>query len=67
MEVPHRSVVGRGRELAALSDALASVGNGPVGCVIHGVAGVGKTTVWLTCLRLAEEWGYRVLSVRSVC
>jgi len=57
-------VVGRDRQLAALLAALDAVGDGPVGCTVHGPAGIGKTVLWRVALADAAERGYRVLSCR---
>jgi len=57
-------VVGRDRQLAALLAALDAVGDGPVGCTVHGPAGIGKTALWRAALTDAAERGYRVLSCR---
>lgn len=57
-------VIGRDRELAVLNQALKAVVVEPVYCVIHGSAGIGKTTVWNEALASAESLGYRVLVCR---
>ncbi len=57
-------VVGRERELAAAAAAVAAVRDGPIACVIHGSAGIGKTTVWSEAVVAAETSGYRLLICR---
>ena len=49
-------LVGRGRELAQLTAALVA----RQGAVITGPAGVGKTTLAIASLRLAEKQGMTV-------
>jgi predicted ATPase len=58
-------VVGREAEIAAIEAFLAASGSGPVGLLIAGEPGIGKTTVWRECVRLADEQGYRVLAAGS--
>ena len=57
-------VVGRERELAEVGAFLSAVPDGPSALLIDGDAGIGKTTVWLTAVRNAEDHGYRVLRAR---
>ena len=57
-------VVGRERELAEVGAFLSAVPDGPSALLIDGDAGIGKTTVWLTAVRNAEDRGYRVLRAR---
>lgn len=57
-------MIGRVGEAAAVARFLERVPDGPVGLVIEGEAGIGKTTVWLEAVRAAEERGYRVLQAR---
>ncbi|MCP9275417.1 ATP-binding protein [Mycolicibacterium arenosum] len=38
----------------------------PVGLVIEGAMGIGKTTLWSTVVEQARERGFRVLSARAV-
>ncbi len=57
-------VIGRVGEAAAVARFIERVPNGPVGLVIEGEPGIGKTTVWLEALRLAREREYRVLQAR---
>ncbi len=58
------SVVGRDDELAALSGVLDDPGGFPIGVVIEGEAGIGKTTLWEYGVRAARMHGYEVLSCR---
>ncbi|MBA2571244.1 MAG: AAA family ATPase [Chloroflexi bacterium] len=51
-------------EAAAVARFIERVPNGPVGLVIEGEPGIGKTTVWLEAVRLAREREYRVLQAR---
>jgi DNA-binding CsgD family transcriptional regulator len=55
-------VVGRERELAALTSFLGD--GGPVALALEGEAGVGKTTLWLAGVEEAEQRGRRVLQSR---
>ncbi|WNV83914.1 tetratricopeptide repeat protein [Umezawaea sp. Da 62-37] len=51
---PPLHFVGRGNELATLASAL--LGEGAVRvCVLHGIAGIGKTAIALTAARQAER------------
>jgi DNA-binding CsgD family transcriptional regulator len=58
-------LVGRDVESRAVADFLASVSPVPSALVVEGEAGIGKTTVWLAALELAQERGFRVLSTRA--
>ena len=44
------AVVGRDRELAAVSLALDLLPRGPRALVIEGEAGIGKTTIWFAAV-----------------
>ena len=57
-------IVGRASEAAAIARFTEQVPVGPVGLLIEGEAGIGKTTLALEAIRLAREAGYRVLQVR---
>ena len=57
-------LIGRQAEVAAVTAFLDAVPTGPVGLVIDGEPGIGKTTIWLEAVRLAQERGYRVLRAR---
>ena len=58
------AVIGREREIAAVSAFLDSVPHGPGALLIEGEAGIGKSTVWFESIRLAEARGYQVLRAR---
>ncbi|MEO7250645.1 MAG: AAA family ATPase, partial [Candidatus Limnocylindrales bacterium] len=57
-------MIGRVGEAAAVARFIERVPHGPVGLVIEGEPGIGKTTVWLEAVRLAREREYRVLQAR---
>ena len=57
-------LVGRETELQAVRDVLAAVA-GPVGIVLEGEAGIGKTALWQAGLAEAEQREFRVLSARA--
>jgi DNA-binding CsgD family transcriptional regulator len=57
--------VGREEELQALRDALTTA-PGPIGILLEGEAGIGKTAVWLAGVAEAEARGLRVLTARPV-
>jgi DNA-binding NarL/FixJ family response regulator len=59
-----QGIVGREAELEALERFLGVVRERAAGLVIEGEAGIGKTTVWLEAVRLAEARGFRVLQAR---
>jgi len=44
---------------------LASATSEPSALLIEGESGIGKTTLWLEALELAEQKGFRVLSARA--
>jgi DNA-binding CsgD family transcriptional regulator len=56
-------LVGRETELQAVRDVLAEI-SGPVGIVLDGEAGIGKTALWHAGLAEAEQLELRVLSAR---
>ena len=58
------AVVGREREIAVVSAFLDPVPRSPRALLVEGQAGIGKSTVWFECVRLAEARGYRVLRAR---
>jgi DNA-binding CsgD family transcriptional regulator len=63
--VSHQAaVIGREREIAAVSAFLDSVPRGPGALLVEGEAGIGKSAVWFESLRLAAARGYRVLCAR---
>ena len=57
-------IVGRDAELAAVERFLAALSDEPAALVVEGEAGIGKTTVWLEAIRLADAQGVRVLRAR---
>jgi DNA-binding CsgD family transcriptional regulator len=61
-----RAVVGRERELGSLERFLEAVPDGPVGLLIEGEAGIGKTTLWKQAAAAARERSYQVLVSRPV-
>ena len=56
-----RAVVGRERELSSLERFLDGVPEGPLGFLIEGEVGIGKTTLWKEAAAAARERSYRVL------
>jgi hypothetical protein len=58
-------VVSRPVESRAVSEFLAAAPSGPSALVVEGEAGIGKTTIWLAALDLAQLAGFRVLSTRA--
>jgi DNA-binding CsgD family transcriptional regulator len=61
--VPKR-LIGREPEIAASECFLDAVALGPAALLLHGDAGIGKTTIWQEIRRLAERRRYTVLSCR---
>ncbi len=58
-------VIGRVDEIERLQAFLdGSVLDGPRALVLEGDAGIGKSTIWLRGLELAQKGGFRVLSSR---
>lgn len=57
-------MIGRERELAAVSAFLDSIPEGPCALLLEGEAGIGKTTVWFEAVEAAEDRRYRVLRAR---
>jgi predicted ATPase len=57
-------VIGREREIAAVSAFLDPGPRSPGALLVEGEAGIGKSTVWFESVRLAEARGYRVLRAR---
>ncbi|HVS86087.1 MAG TPA: ATP-binding protein, partial [Gaiellaceae bacterium] len=58
-------VVGRDAELAAVEAFLAGAPSGPRALLLEGVAGMGKTTVWLEGVAAARAQGLLVLESRA--
>src|SRR5258708_22266319 len=59
-------VVGRARELEAVSAFLEAMAGGPAGLIFAGAPGIGKTTLWMEALARARERSLMVLSARPV-
>lgn len=59
------SIVGRKRELDAISGVLEKDANGPSFLVVEGDAGIGKSALWREGLRLVED-SHIVLQCRPV-
>lgn len=57
-------MIGRAEAVEAIARFTQRVPDGPVGLVIEGEPGIGKTTAWLEAVRMAGERGYRVLRAR---
>ena len=57
-------MIGRADAAEAIARFTQRVPDGPVGLVIEGEPGIGKTTVWLEAVRMAGKRGYRVLRAR---
>lgn len=47
-----------------VAEFLAAATTKPIGLIIEGEAGIGKTTLWLAQLRHATDLGFRVLTAR---
>ena len=58
--------MGREADLAACASILGAVTGGPVGLVLTGPAGIGKTTLWRGLLADARRRGFIVLESRAV-
>jgi DNA-binding CsgD family transcriptional regulator len=59
-----RELLGRDEELGAVARLLDGREELPGAIVLHGQAGIGKTSVWLAGIDAARERGYRILSSR---
>ena len=64
MPVATHDLVGREAELEAISMLLDAGDRLPGAIVLHGDAGVGKTSLWLRGLEGADARGYRILACR---
>ena len=64
MRATARHLVGREEELGTVLRLLDALEGLPAAVVLHGEAGIGKTTVWLAGVDAAAERGYRVLASR---
>jgi DNA-binding CsgD family transcriptional regulator len=60
--VPLDEIFGRDDELVVIDEWLQPRAPLPIALVIHGEAGIGKTTLWRRALSVAEERCYRILS-----
>ena len=56
---------GRDAERAQLTQLLDEVGSGPVGCILEGMPGIGKSALWRDAVEFTRERGYRVLETVS--
>lgn len=65
VDLSHRHVVSRPVESRAVADFVSSAAVAPGALVVEGVAGIGKTTLWLAALEMARERGFRTLSARA--
>ncbi|HUA45010.1 MAG TPA: AAA family ATPase [Solirubrobacteraceae bacterium] len=52
---------GRDAERAHLEQLLDAGASSPAGCILEGVAGIGKSTLWRNAVESARGRGYRVL------
>jgi DNA-binding CsgD family transcriptional regulator len=52
---------GRDVERAHLEELLNAAASGPVGCILEGTAGIGKTAVWREAVEGARRRGYEIL------
>ena len=64
MPTTDRRLLGRDAELAAIVRLLDARDRLPGATVLHGPAGIGKTSLWLAGVAAARERGFRVLSSR---
>jgi DNA-binding CsgD family transcriptional regulator len=64
MTVVPMAALSRAKELATITDVVASAAVRASGLVIAGEAGIGKTMVWLAGIERAAAEGFRVLSAR---
>lgn len=58
-------LAGRESEVRAISDFLAHIGDGPVGLLLEGEPGIGKTTLLVDATDQALARGFQVLSARG--
>ena len=58
-------VLGRERELEVLVRFVGDMATGPSAALLEGSAGIGKTTLWLEAIAMAEHAGLVVLSTRA--
>ncbi|HEU5204893.1 MAG TPA: AAA family ATPase [Candidatus Limnocylindrales bacterium] len=57
-------MLGRAREVAAIARFTSRVGREPVGLLVEGEPGIGKTTVLSEAMHQARQRGHRVLQAR---
>ena len=55
------TLVGREAESARLEELLDAGKSGPVACILEGMPGVGKSSLWRECVDSARRRGYEVL------
>ena len=55
----------RPTESRRIAGFLACATSEPSALLIEGETGIGKTTLWLSALKLAGDKGFRVLSARA--
>ena len=58
------SIVGREHELGAVRRFIAGVGGGPASLVLEGLAGIGKTAIWIQAVLDARVAGVAVRTCR---
>jgi DNA-binding CsgD family transcriptional regulator len=58
-------ILGRDAELAEVAAFTRAVPDGPTALILEGIAGIGKTTLWLAGVTAARTRGCRVLSSRG--
>jgi len=65
--VPARAqqLIGREAELGAVVELLDGREDLPGTTLLHGQAGIGKTSVWLAGIDAAASRGYRILTCRT--
>jgi DNA-binding CsgD family transcriptional regulator len=60
----NRGAVGRESELGSIARFLSTLPTGPAALVIHGEAGIGKSTLWNEAVAAARRTSYAVMSCR---
>lgn len=63
--MPTTTVIGRDAELDAIRDLLDRAASGPVGLVVEGEAGIGKSVLLEAAVEQAAGRGFRVLGSRA--
>ncbi len=61
-----QAIVGRAEELRNLGEFLDGIEAGPIGLVLEGELGIGKTALWKAGLATAGDRSYRVLVCRPI-